>query len=74
MNKCLLDIKLDIIDKARRTAVELGGFQDIAKDTLEIVDANKAAISAKKVNDKFKEDVITQLVQPDHRCLRRRVG
>jgi hypothetical protein len=62
MSKCLLDIKYDIIDKARNNAVELGGLKAIAKDTLEIVDSKQAAISAKKVNDNFKEDVITPSV------------
>jgi len=62
MAKCLLDIKYDIIDKARISAVELGGFKAVGKDTLEIVDSKQAAISAKQVNDRFREDVITPSV------------
>jgi DNA-dependent RNA polymerase auxiliary subunit epsilon len=64
MSKCLLDIKLDIIDDAREKAINLGGFKEIEgqKDTLEITNAKEAAQSAKTINNGFKEDVITPSV------------
>ena len=64
MSKCLLDIKLDIIDDAKEKAINLGGFKEIEgqKDTLEITDSKQAAQSAKTINDGFKEDVITPSV------------
>ncbi|MEI6186873.1 MAG: hypothetical protein WCP46_00025 [Alphaproteobacteria bacterium] len=62
MAKCLLDIKLDIIDEVRNTALDLGGFKRSSKDTLEITDAKEAATTSKKINDDFKEDIITPSV------------
>jgi hypothetical protein len=64
MSKCLLDIKLDIIEETSEKAVNLGGFKTIEgqKDTLEITDAKEAALSAKTINDGYKEDVITPSV------------
>ena len=64
MSKCALDIKLDIVDLAREQALNLEGFREALgqKDMLEITDSKQAAASAKKVNDTFKEDVITPSV------------
>jgi hypothetical protein len=61
MGKCLLDIKYDIIDEAREQALGYEGFKQALeqRDMLEIADAPKAAESARKVNQQFKEDVIT---------------
>jgi len=64
MSKCLTDIRYDIIDKARRNAIEDGGFKQALdqRDMVEIVDARQAAITASKINKEFKEDVITPSV------------
>lgn len=64
MSKCLVDIKYDIIDKAKKDALNYGGFKEIIdqRDTLEITDARQAAESARKINNSFKEDVITPSV------------
>jgi len=64
MSKCLVDIKYDIIDKARKDALSYGGFKEALdqRDTLEITDARQAAESARKINTEFKENVITPSV------------
>ena len=64
MSKCLVDIKYDIIDKAKKDALSYGGFKEALdqRDTLEITDAREAAESARKVNKSFNEDVITPSV------------
>ena len=61
MGKCLLDIKYDIIDKAREEALGYEGFKESLgqRDMLEITNAPSAAEAARKVNEQFKEDVIT---------------
>jgi hypothetical protein len=61
MSKCLLDIKYDIIEKARKEALKYEGFKQALdqNDMLEITDAPKAAEAARQVNQQFKEDVIT---------------
>lgn len=62
MIKCSLDIKLDIVDKARETAMgPENGFQYVLgeRNMLRVVDPVIAARAAKKVNDEFKENVIT---------------
>lgn len=64
MAKCLLDIKLDITDNAREKALSMGGFREVLgqRDTLEITNNVKAAVSAREINRSFKEDVITPSV------------
>ena len=65
MSKCLLDIKYDIIDKARELAMgPENGFKYILgqRDALRIVDSRIAEQAAKKVNDEFGEMIITPSV------------
>jgi len=65
MAKCLLDIKFDIIDKAREMAMGTeDGFRYVLdqRDMLKIVDSKNAALAAKKVNDEFGEMIITPSV------------
>lgn len=59
MMKCKLDIKYDIIDAVRSEALDLGGFRNFSKDTLEIADSAAASITAKRINDKYKEMMLT---------------
>ena len=61
MGKCLLDIKYDIIEKARKEALKYEGFKQAIdqNDMLEITDAPKAASAAREINQQFKEDIIT---------------
>lgn len=62
MSKCLLDIKYDIIDSVRSEAIDSGAFKAVDKNIVEILDAKKAAVVAKKINDKFRESLITPSV------------
>ncbi len=65
MAKCLLDIKFDVIDKARELAMGTeNGFRYVTdqRDMLKIVDSTAAAQAAKKVNDEFGEMIITPSV------------
>ena len=57
--KCKLDIKYDIIDAVRREALDLGGFRNYSKDTLEISDSSLASLSAERINDKYGELILT---------------
>lgn len=65
MAKCLLDIKFDVIDKARELAMGTeNGFQYVTdqRDMLKIVDSTTAAQAAKTVNAEFGEMIITPSV------------